>query len=103
MRCDHNWDIVNQMQALLQTGARCLDTPCGAQMAAQEASGMMVAAMLWQQGVMREVSTWELEVEGAMREMERRVAEEESDIQLVYICNIKIKGNSKEMFQPSNH
>jgi len=29
---------------------------------------------------MREVSTWELEVKGAMREMERRVAEEESNI-----------------------
>jgi len=26
--------------------------------------------MLWQQGAMREVLTWESEVEGAMREME---------------------------------
>ena len=40
----------------------------------------MVAEMLQQQGVMREVLTWELEVKGAMREMERRVAEEEFDI-----------------------
>jgi len=51
-----------------------------AQMAAQEASRVMVAAMLRQQRVMREVSTWESEVEEAMREMERRVAEEESDL-----------------------
>ena len=49
-------------------------------MAAQEASGVMVAEMLWQQGVMWEVLTWESEVEGVMREMERRVEEEESDL-----------------------
>jgi len=49
-------------------------------MAAQEASGVMVAVMLRQQGVMREVSVWELEVEGAMREMARRVEGEESDL-----------------------
>jgi len=49
-------------------------------MVAQEASGVMAAAMLQQQGAMREVSTWELEVKGVMREMERRVAEEESDL-----------------------
>jgi len=36
-------------------------------MAAQEVSGVMVEAMLQQQGEMREVSTWELEVEGAMQ------------------------------------
>jgi len=61
-------------------GARCLDTLHGAQIAAQEVSGVMAAVMFWQQGVMREVLTWELEVKGAMREMERRVVEEESDI-----------------------
>ena len=72
--------MVNRMWALLWMGARHLDTLCGAQMVAQEASGVMAAAMLQQQGGMREVSTWELEVEGAMREMERRVAEEESDL-----------------------
>jgi len=38
-------------------------------MAAQEASGVMAAAMLQQQGAMREVSAWESEVEGAMSEM----------------------------------
>ena len=46
---------------------------------AQEALGVMAMAMLRQQGVMREVSTWESEVEGAMREMVRRVEEEGSD------------------------
>jgi len=40
----------------------------------------MAVAMLRQQGAMREVSFWELEVEGAMREMARRVEGEESDL-----------------------
>jgi len=48
-------------------------------MAAQEASGVMAAAMLRQQGAMREVSVWELEVESAMRELSKLV-EEESDL-----------------------
>jgi len=47
-----------------------MDTLQGAQMVAQEASGVMAVVMLWQQGAMREVLTWESEVEGAMREME---------------------------------
>src|SRR5882724_9850225 len=76
--CDH--DMLSRMQALLRTGARRMDTLRIAQMAAQEASGMMAAAMLRQQGVMREVSAWESEVEGAMREMVRRVDGEESDL-----------------------
>ena len=46
-------------------------------MATQEASGVMATAMLQQQGVMREVSVWELEVKSAMREMARVVEEEE--------------------------
>ena len=46
-------------------------------MATQEASGVMVVAMLWQQGEMREVSAWGLEVEGMMREMARRVEEDD--------------------------
>ena len=41
---------------------------------------MIAAAMLWQQGEMREVSAWESEVEGAKREMARRVDDEESDL-----------------------
>jgi len=54
-----------------------MDTLQGAQMAAQEASGVMAVVMLWQQGAMREVSAWESEVEGAMREMVRWVDKEE--------------------------
>jgi len=46
-------------------------------MAAQEALGVMVAAMLQQQGAMRELSSWESKVEGMMREMARWVEEEE--------------------------
>jgi len=49
-------------------------------MAAQEASGVMVAVMLRQQGAMREVSAWESEVEDMMREMARRVDREELDM-----------------------
>ena len=52
----------------------------GAQMAAQEASGVMAAAMLRQQGAMREVSVWESEVEGVMREMLRWVDGAEPDM-----------------------
>ena len=57
-----------------------MDTLRVAQMAAQEALGVMPVEMLRQQGTMREVSAWESEVEGAMMEMERRVEEEGSDL-----------------------
>jgi len=57
-----------------------MDTLHVAQMAAQEVLGVMAAAMLWQQGAMREVLAWESEVEGAMREMARRVEEKGSDL-----------------------
>jgi len=40
-------------------------------MATQVVSGAMAVVMLQQQGAMREVSAWESEVEGAMREMVR--------------------------------
>ena len=50
------------------------------QLAAQEASGVMVVAMLWQQGTMQEVSVWESEVEAEMKEMVRVVSERESDL-----------------------
>ena len=40
---------------------------------------MMAAVMLRQQGAMREVSVWESEAEGTMREMAKRVGEEGSD------------------------
>ena len=49
-------------------------------MAAQEVSGVMAAVMLRQQGAMREVSSWESEVEGAMREMLKVVDEVESNL-----------------------
>ena len=68
------------MHGLLRVGVWWLDMLRVAQMAAQEASGVMAAAMLRQQGAMREVSMWELEVEGTMREMARRVEGEESDL-----------------------
>jgi len=64
------------MRGLLRTGARRMDTLRVAQMAAQEASGVMAAVMLRQQGAMREVSVWESEVESAMRELSRLVEEE---------------------------
>ena len=57
-----------------------MDTLHISQMAAQEASGVMAVAMLQQQGVMREVLAWETEVEGAMREMAKRVDEEDSGL-----------------------
>ena len=50
------------------------------QMAAQEASGVMAAAMLRQQGVMREVLVWESEVEGEMREIVKLVDNGESKL-----------------------
>ena len=49
-------------------------------MAVQEVSGVMAAVMLCQQGVMREMSACESELEGAMREMARQVDGEESDL-----------------------
>ena len=67
------------MRGLLRTGAQRMDTLRVAQMAAQEASGVMAAMMLRQQGAMREVSVWESEVESAMRELSKLV-EEESDL-----------------------
>jgi len=68
------------MHGLLRMGAWQLDTLHRAQLAAQEASGVMAAAMLRQQGAMREVSVWKSEVEDTMREMSRLVEEEASDL-----------------------
>ena len=48
-------------------------------MAAQEVSGVMAMVMLQQQGAMQEVSSWESEAEGMMREMAKRVEEDGSD------------------------
>ena len=68
------------MRRLLRMGEWQLDALCGAQLAAQEALGVMAAAMLRQQGAMREVSVWELEVEDMMREMSRLVDGAGSDL-----------------------
>jgi len=73
----HDHELIDQMCRLLQSGACCMDVLQGAQMASQEASGLMGTAMLRQQGEMREVLAWESEVESAMREMARVVEEEE--------------------------
>src|SRR5882724_3180393 len=79
-RPHRNQELVVRMRGLLRTGARQMDTLRVAQMAAQEASGVMAVAMLQQQGAMREVSVWESEVEGAMREMSKLVDDAESDL-----------------------
>jgi len=71
---------MTQMRGLLQTGSRHLDTLRVVQMAAKEASGVMAAAMLHQQGAMREVSDWESKVERVMREMVRRLEGEGSNL-----------------------
>ena len=73
-------ELLNQMRGSLRSGARRLDMLQEVQMAAQEASGVMAAAMLRQQGEMREVSAWESEMEHTMREMERRVDGEGLDL-----------------------
>jgi len=73
-------ELMDQMCRLLRVGVWWLDMLRGAQMAAQEASGVMAVAILWKQGAMREVSAWETEVEGMMREMVRRVEGEDSDL-----------------------
>src|SRR5882724_4922552 len=59
--------LLNWMQGLMRAGACRLDTLSVSQLAAQEASGVMAAAMLWQQGTMWEVPVWESEVEAVMR------------------------------------
>src|SRR5882724_13271588 len=76
----HDSEVMTQMQGLLQTRSCRLDTLWAVQMAAQEASGVMLAAILCHQGVMREVSAWEYEVECVMREMARRLEGEGSDL-----------------------
>jgi len=68
------------MQWLMRAGACRLDSLWASQLAAQEASGVMALAMLRQQGTMREVTVWELEVEAVMREMAWRVDGEGSDL-----------------------
>ena len=73
-------ELLNEMRGLIQLGAHQLDTLQVVQMAAQEASGVMAAMMLHQQGAMWEVSAWESEMECTMREMVWRVEGEGSDL-----------------------
>jgi len=62
----------------MRAGTQQLDTLRAIQIAAQEALGVIAATMLWQQGVMWDVSIWESEVEAEMWEMERMVKGESS-------------------------
>jgi len=68
------------MQCLMRAGAHRLDALWVSQLVAQEASKVMAAAMLQQQGTMWEVTVWESEVEAVMREMAWGVDGEESDL-----------------------
>ena len=79
-RPKHDSEVMTQMRGLLQTGSRHLDMLQVAQMAAQEASGVMAAMMLRQQGAMREVLAWESEVERVMRDMARGMEVGGSDL-----------------------
>ena len=63
---------------MMRVGAQQLDSLRDSQMAAQAASGVMAAAMLWQQSAMRDVADWELEVMEMMRELSQVVAEEDN-------------------------
>jgi len=64
----------------MRAGAHRLDALQASQLVAQEASGVMAASMLRQQGEMREVAVWEAEVEAMMREMGQMVDGEGSDL-----------------------
>jgi hypothetical protein len=68
--------LVDRVASLLRDGARQLDLLREGQMAAQEAAGVMAAAMLRQQAAMRDVSAWEMDAMEALREMASMVAEE---------------------------
>ena len=68
------------MRCLMRAGAHRLDALQASQLVAQEASGVMAASMLRQQGEMREVAVWEAEVEAMMREMGQMVDGEGSDL-----------------------
>jgi len=72
--------MLDQMCQLVRTGVQHVDSLWGSQLAAQEASGVMAAAMLQQQSVMREMLVWESEVEEVIREMVRMVEEGESTL-----------------------
>ena len=58
-------------------GSRRLDALRISQMAAQEAMGVMGAAMLKQQQSMREIMVWEMEMEDSLRRITLMIREEE--------------------------
>jgi len=57
-----------------------LDSLQGTQLAAQEASGIMAAAIIQQQGAMHVLAAWEFEAGDLMREMGRMIQEEEQEL-----------------------
>ena len=62
----HDHLVLDQIGELVRMGVQCLDSLHDSQMAALEVSGVMVAAILWQQGVMQDLAAWEMEVRDAM-------------------------------------
>ena len=58
-------------------GSRRLDALHISQMAAQEVMGVMGAAMLRQQQLMREITVWEMEMEDTLRRIALKIQEEE--------------------------
>jgi len=69
--------IVTELRGLFRAGSRRLDALRISQMAAQEAMGVMGAAMLKQQQSMREITVWEMEMEESLRRITLMIREEE--------------------------
>jgi len=57
-----------------------VDSLHASQLVAQDASGVMAAAILWQQGTMQQVAVWEMEVGDAMWEMAQTLESEEKNL-----------------------
>ena len=72
--------ILNQVSESVKEGAQHLDSLWDSNIAVQEVSGVMAVAMLWQQGEMQEVATWEIEVGDAIQEVGRMVSVEDQDL-----------------------
>jgi len=73
-------EVLDHMKELLRVRSQKLDDLCRAQLVAQEALGVMAAAMLQQQGEMQALAAWEMEVGDLMGEMARMVEGEELDL-----------------------
>ena len=72
--------ILTELCGLFRMGSRRLDALHISQMAAQEAMGVMGAAMLKQQQSMREITVWEMEMEDSLRRVALRIREEEKEL-----------------------